>query len=621
MIRTSGFVALLCAVLLASDMRPSAGQSVGTPQFGATTELIRLDVSVLDRSRLPVKGLQASDFALTEDGKAQPITAFSEVTLRTESTDLPSWASEVVPDVRVNDRPSEHRLVVILLDDALIPAQPDMVNSAKDIARDVVRQLGANDRAAVVFSKDSRAAQNFTSEKARLIASIETFGGGQADPSLLLSGEPGIRAIEKARSLGLTRTLRLLVDALGSVPERRKAVVCICVGAPVDVESTAVGGNPLDPAVQVYGEMKELTRLALRANVSIYSVDPGGLDGIRLAIERGTRTISYAAEMKRLLEEAEIMTRAYHDFNRVVSDNTGGRAFLNTNEFKTAVSQILRETGSYYLLGYSPANTKADGRFRKIQVKVNKPGLNVTARRGYYAPDATKPAPASPNLTAIAGILPKNELFLQAGAAQFRVAGEREASVIVLLGLKAPSGSRGATDKVNVVIKAYDTEGRERAAQTLSADVKFSASEGQGDVDYEIASRLRLAPGRYELRMSAESTLAGRSGGIFYDLTVPDFQSKPLELSTPVVSIEPRVPMAAGDALTSVPHPPTTRRVFLKSDQVRIFLPAYQVGADTVDAVALTTEILNRRGERLETAVGTLGSMETTGVDNSNGLF
>jgi hypothetical protein len=91
----------------------------------------------------------------------------------------------------------------------------------------------------------------------------------------------------------------MLVSALGSVPERRKAVICICVGAPVDVESTAVGGNPLDPAVQVYAEMKELTRLALAANVSIYSVDPGGLDGIRLAIERGTRTTSYAAEMKR----------------------------------------------------------------------------------------------------------------------------------------------------------------------------------------------------------------------------------------------------------------------------------------------------------------------------------
>ena len=84
-------------------------------------------------------------------------------------------------------------------------------------------------------------------------------------------------------------------------------------------------------------------------------------------------------------------TRRAQDFLRTMSSETGGFAVVNQNDLNDAFGKIIQENSSYYLLGYYPTNDKRDGKFRKVLVRVKRPGLQVKYRQGYTAPKG-KPA-------------------------------------------------------------------------------------------------------------------------------------------------------------------------------------------------------------------------------------
>src|SRR5678816_4686940 len=72
---------------------------------------------------------------------------------------------------------------------------------------------------------------------------------------------------------------------------------------------------------------------------------------------------------------------------RVVAEDTGGEAIVNTNDFVKGFARIVRDNSTYYLLGYSPRTEHVDGRFHSITVRVKRSGVSVRARRGYLAPE------------------------------------------------------------------------------------------------------------------------------------------------------------------------------------------------------------------------------------------
>jgi len=154
------------------------------PTFRSGVEIIQLDVSVLDKQRRSVRGLTAADFTVLEDGRPQRVLVFNAIDVPDMPPPAAAWMRDVAPDVTVNTRP-EGRLFVIVLDDALTPFEPAMVNHAKAIARGVVDRLRPGDLASVIFTASNMHAQDFTDDRARLLRAIDAFRGGWSSCFLL----------------------------------------------------------------------------------------------------------------------------------------------------------------------------------------------------------------------------------------------------------------------------------------------------------------------------------------------------------------------------------------------------------------------------------------------------
>src|SRR5919106_162643 len=121
------FVALACTLLLLPQ-----DQAQRPPRFRTGVDVVELDVTVLDRNRRPVRGLTAADFTVIEDGQPQEIVAFEAIDLPIPDPASAAWLRDVAPDVRSNEV-TGGRLLVIVLDDATMPANPMVVKTAKDI--------------------------------------------------------------------------------------------------------------------------------------------------------------------------------------------------------------------------------------------------------------------------------------------------------------------------------------------------------------------------------------------------------------------------------------------------------------------------------------------------------
>jgi hypothetical protein len=317
-------------------------------------------------------------------------------------------------------------------------------------------------------------------------------------------------------------------------------------------------------------DLQETFRSLQRANVNVYPFDPSGLsaDGIMAA---------------RL------------DTLRVFADSTGGRATVATNAPWDQVPQMLSENGSYYLIGIQPTNTAADGRFRRITVKVNRPGTEVRARSGYYAAQTgrrnrrNQAAPVTALDKAFGAALPTGTLPLDVAVAPFAGRGRKESVLAVVIGTRRPTGNEVTTETIEVRSAAFTDRGKQQASHTQRVELTLRPNAG-GERRFEVPSRLRVPPGRYEVRVGAEG--AGGVGGVFLTADAPDFSKARLGISGLVMGRQR--PEGAQDVLADlIPIAPTTSRAFSRSDPVAAFLRVYQGGKDALSAVQMRARILD----------------------------
>jgi VWFA-related protein len=609
---------LLAVLLYASHPAADAQTAQQPPRFQTRVELVLLDVSVLDAERRPVRGLAAADFTILEDGRPQTIQTFTAVDVpgRSEEAAVAPWTREVVPDVRSNEEFKQGRIVVLVLDDATPMPAPDVLR-AKNVARRAIDALGPDDLAAVVFPFNQKEGVDFTHDRARLLAAVDKYRGAiDYTPCTILGESVPFDKFNPCAATLYSAMIGCLTDVaqyLTALPDRRKALMFVSVGMPLDVEEatpkiySAGDADAAGITRQLTWQLTDAFRAAQRANVAIYGLDPGGL---RAPGEGGVHSADDSNP-----------GRINREFLHAVALNTGGFVVTNTNSPDAGISQILLENSSYYLIGYVPASSRAEGKFRRIEVRVNRPGITVRTRNGYFEPLAGKEpsrGEASGARAALAGMVPKSDLGMQAMAAAFAQPGKPEAAVAFVLAVRQPAPSRAShvVQELDVRVKAYSPDGRERASVRITAKATLSPSLREETI-YEVASKLDLKPGRYQLRFAAEGSVGGyqpqpdapavamlavaetldrKSGSVYLDLDVPDF-SQPVALSAIMLSSKPGLHTGVDkDVRAVLPIVPTTLRDFTSDDQATAFARVYQGGKKPVEAVKIVARIVDGNG-------------------------
>jgi VWFA-related protein len=242
------------------------------PTFRSRVDLVHLDVSVIDKDRRPVRGLTQADFAVFEDGQPQKVDAFEAIDIADPEPPPAAWMRDVTPDVTTNEvRPT--RLWVLAVDDALIPTDPFSIKSAKDIVRQIIDRFGPEDYVAVVFTADSRRAQDFTNDRTKLLATLDRFSPGWASWRGNTGQDPQFW-------LGAINTMLNVMDSLVAVPHARRAMIWVTPGIPMDVWAKAAGSvtsRRMDHLrlIDLTGDLFDIAR---RANVAVYPVDPIPVD-------------------------------------------------------------------------------------------------------------------------------------------------------------------------------------------------------------------------------------------------------------------------------------------------------------------------------------------------------
>ena len=639
--------------------QPPAGQTPSGDQpavtFRVEVNYVEVDAAVFDRQGKFVADLARDDFQVLEEGKPQEVSTFALVNIPIQRADQPLFTRQPIqPDVVSNATPFEGRVYVIVLDDLQTAAFRSM--RVRKAARQFIEQaMAANDVAAVVYTSGrGEAGQEFTSNKRLLIASVDRFMGRKLRSKTLErldayqrgGGLPSTSGGQSNRindpldmerghdARGSLDALRKISDYVGGIHGRRKAIVYLSEGIDYDIYDF----NNRE-ATTIQDAMRDVIASATRANVAIYGIDPRGL----------TALADESIEASGGFPEDQLQNLSMQSFQdelrlsqirlRSLSEDTGGYAAVNSNDYTKAYERVVADNSSYYVLGYYPKNDRRDGRFRKIEVKVRRDGVEVRTRKGYTAPRGKAPAQAtqspgektSPELRqALDSPLPLPALTLRAFAVPFKGAAPN-ASVAV--GVEAEGADLGFQQKDGKFVNDFElsviaidaaAKLRDGTRDVVNMGLKADTRARIAQSGIRMQSRLKLAPGRYQLRMAARETGGGRVGSLTYDLEVPDFTKEPLTMSGVVLAsgdAQAVMTAKADDELRALlPMPPTASRVFRAGDTLSTFVEIYDNQAQPPHKVDITTSVLTDEGRVVFNTADERNSTELQGKSGGYGV-
>ena len=351
----------------------AGAQNPPAPTFRSEINVVQIPVRVLDARGEFVSGLIQSDFQIFEDGQAQAISSFNavEISSKPSGATAPHAPLAALDAIASNDVVEvDGRVYVFVLDNQLM--RPDIALRTRHIVRGFIREhFQPGDVAAVVFTSGGRG-QPFTRDRSLLDDAIDRL---RSDP------DPTDHAAH--------RSMAVIADtakSLGAIRGRRKALLLM---SPSPICSLA--GREEESICRE--DARYALRTAMQSDVSIYTIDPGGLNtSERSRAEHanplstdGIDHASNAAAARSAFAAARAESRGPDDAARYLAEESGGFAVVNTNSLAEGFARVVRENSSYYLLGYYSTNNNADGRTRRNEVKVSRPGLRVVHRATYRA--------------------------------------------------------------------------------------------------------------------------------------------------------------------------------------------------------------------------------------------
>jgi VWFA-related protein len=636
-LRLAALLVLFAGAALTADQNPppqpppaqQQPQQQG-PTFRVRVDYVEVDIVVTDRQGNLVRDLKKEDFQVLEDNKAQQIATFTTVDIPVERADRALFEeSPIEPDVKTNEKPFDGRVYVMVIDD--LHTRFGRTNRVKVAAKQFIeRRLGANDLMAIVHtSGPSDGSQEFTGSKRLLLAAVDKTHGRKLDSATanktreyyntqgirqpgdpLNDPEDAERAFNARNTLD---TLRQVSEWFGSVRGRRKAILFVSEGIDYDIyDMIAANGSNHQSASTVLDATRDAIAAATRSNVAIYGIDPRGLTDLGdESIELGSFPDDTSLGVGTSSLQNEL--RLSQDSLRTLSDETGGFAVVNRNDYTTAYQRIVEDNSTYYVLAYYPPDPRP-GRLHKIDVRVTRPGLTVRARKGYITPKkpdekttaANSKSPMTAELReALDSPLPVSGLTMHVFAAPFKGAAPN-ASVLFGVEMRGRDIQLGQNTKLLLSYLAIDQNGKVKGGNTDSMTMPALKPETKARIEQtglRMLNRLDLPPGKYQLRIAAHDATGGNAGSLSYDLTVPDFQKAPFSMSGVVLT------SASGSALPTVkadeqlkpvlPGPPISMRSFPQNDEAILFVEVYDNEGSKPHKVDIVTTVTTDEGRQL----------------------
>jgi VWFA-related protein len=599
-----------------------------TPTFRVRVDYVEVDTVVTDKQGKLVSDLKKEDFQVLEDGKAQTIAAFTTVNIPIDRYDKPLFAALPIDrDVATNEKPFDGRVYVMVIDD--LHTRFGRSNRVKVAAKQFIEQrLGANDLMAIVHTAGvSTGNQEFTSNKRLLLAAVDKTNGRKLDSATVsktreYNNTRGMRAggdvlndpddAERGFNARATLdTLRSVAEWFGSVRGRRKAILFVSEGIDYDInDMIPANGSTHQSASMIMDSTREAIAAATRSNVAIYGIDPRGLTDLGdESIELGSfpDDTSLGVGQGSLYNEI----RLSQDSLRTLSEETGGFAVVNRNDFTTSFERIVEDNSSYYVLAYYPPDPRP-GRFHKIDVRVTRPGLTVRARKAYVAPkkpdektaNTKSKSPMTPEVReALDSPLPVSGLTMHVFLSPFKGTAPN-ASVLMGVELRGSDLKLSSNDAIQLSYMAIDSNGKVRGGNTDSLTMTALKPETKARIEQtglRLLNRMDLPPGKYQVRVAAQDSSAGNIGAVQTEIDVPDFTKQAFSISGLVFTspMATQLPTARPDEQLKVvmPGPPVARRSFPQNDEVTLFAEVYDNAGKTPHKVDITSTVTTDEGK------------------------
>jgi VWFA-related protein len=535
-----------------------ATQVSNAPQGGFTlkvnSDLVLTNVVVRDaKTGELVHGLKQSDFTIYEDGKQQQIDTFdfesvdratplNEATVSGLAAGPTSNGQKAVVVAKPADL-RNHRLIVMFFD--LTSMQPEDLDRSVVAAQAFLKtKMQPADLVALVSLGDTLTVdQDFTADKQALINEVAVYNGteGQGfaqgatansnqveDTTGYTPDESEYNDVNTDRELF---ALRAVAQSLSKIDEKKSLLYFS-------------GGISRD-GIENQASLRAAVNAAVRANLSIYSVDTRGLQAIGPLGDASTGSLrgsggyngaALTSNMNANFASQEVMA--------TLSSDTGGKALFDSNDFAPAFAQVQKDTSAYYAIGFHSTNPARDGKYRRLTVKVKVPGVKIEYRQGYYAPADFKHSgkeDREQELTdELASDLPATDMAVYLDAMYFRLDDNRYYMPVSLLvpGSQIPFVKGGDKDKatLDIIGEVIDEVRRPigRARETVKLNLDPALNARQKNIQY--TTSFNLPPGKYDLKFVVRENQTGRMGSFEANVTLPDMKKAPLKLSSIVLA-------------------------------------------------------------------------------------
>ncbi len=542
---------LVLAFVPALPQQPAASSAPANSSaltLHVETDTVLTNVVVRDaHTGALVTGLKPEDFTILEDGKRQSIISFDY-----ESMDCAQPLNEATisglasafrgADNSVTAAPDQlhdHRLIVFFFD--LTSMQPEDVERAVNSARNYIQhQMQPADLVSLVSLDTSLSIdQDFTSDKTTLLAKVSRYNdttgdafaqGANADTNQVEDAtgytpdEEEYNDINTDRELFAIRTISRSLERIN----QRKSMLYFSGGLQRD-------------GIENQASLRSAINAAVRANLAVYSIDTRGLQAISPLGDASTGSLRGNGAFSGIALQNNFNSNFdTQETLTTLAADTGGKAFLDSNDFSPAFTQVQQDTSAYYVLGYHSTNPRRDGHYRHLTIRVRRPGLRLDYRHGYYAPADFRHSDNEDRERQLneqlSSDLPATDLPVYLDAYEFPLSDNRFDVPVSLLvpGSAIPFVRGGNRDKATLDILGEVLDANHRPVGQVRQTVKLALDANQQPTrkNIQYTTRFLVPSGTWTLKFVVRENETGRMGSFETEIRLADLKKQSLRLSS-----------------------------------------------------------------------------------------